>query len=64
MSKREQQLIDELRDRFTCRECGGVHYPRDWMTKTREGLVLRAALVNVPCALVQASHIALRISES
>jgi NMD protein affecting ribosome stability and mRNA decay len=62
VTKREQQLIDELRDRYTCRECGGVHYPRDWMTKTREGLMLRAALVAVPCALVQANSIALRIA--
>jgi NMD protein affecting ribosome stability and mRNA decay len=64
MNKREIQLLEELAvNHYTCRECGGAHYPLSWMTKTREKLVREGVLKHVVCRIVTPERIALRIVE-
>ena len=61
MNRREQQLLDELGDRFSCRTCGAVHYPSVWMAKTRERLVASGVLEQVSCKVLDEINVALRI---
>jgi hypothetical protein len=62
MNKRELKLLEEIATSFyTCRECGGAHYPQSWMTKTREKLVRDGVLKHVVCKIVPPERIALRI---
>lgn len=62
MTKRETQLLAEIRNTYPCRMCGAHHYPVMWMTKTREKLVSAGVLETVGCSLLGGVYMALKIA--
>lgn len=48
MNQRERNLLQELKSSQRC-PCGGIYYPKNWMTKTREKLVRDGVLTVRKC---------------